>query len=89
MPMKLAAIENRAFGFFFIVNFDQSVHAQPMRGGFELANFPIFENRNDQQNAVGARQTRFGDLDFIENEILAQRRFLRHAARGVKSSSAP
>ena len=44
-------------------------------GGFELAHLPILENCHDQQNAVGARQARLGDLDLIQHKIFADNRF--------------
>lgn len=78
---EVRAVEERAFQFGFIVNFHQNVHSKPLGRAFELPDFPIFERTHNQQNAIGARQSRFDDLDFIDDEILAQTRFPRYLAR--------
>jgi hypothetical protein len=67
-----AAIEEGAFDIVFVVDFDQSIHAEAFGGGFELADFPVFQDRNDEQDAVSARESSFGDLDFVDDEIFAQ-----------------
>src|SRR5699024_9106655 len=60
--------------FGFVVYFGQHVHAQVEGRVGQTLQGVVIERRGNQQNAVGAQRPRFGDLDRVDNEILAQHR---------------
>ena len=69
------------------MDFHQRVELQFGGTGGEFRHFHVGQRRRDQQDAIGAGQTRLGDLPGVDHEILAQQRKVSGAAR--KSSRLP
>src|SRR5580704_2390809 len=71
----------RAIELFFVVHFDERIHAEGGSGRFQLGCADIVDRGHDDQDAIGAVSARFGDLIRIVHEILAQHR-QRHVGAG-------
>src|SRR4029077_18209574 len=65
-----------------VMHLDQYVHAVGERGVLERAPLDVAHRRHDDQDAIGAPGTRFGDLIGLVHEILAQYGKRRGRARG-------
>ena len=61
-----------AFGFGFIVQFQQNRHAQIVRHLFQMAQFCIVQRGGNQQNRICPPGARLIDLVFVQHEIFAQ-----------------
>src|SRR6185437_1801600 len=57
-----------------VVHLDQHVHAIVERARLERCKTGVFEGGDDQQDGVCAQSARLGDLIFVDDELLAQRR---------------
>ena len=57
-----------------VVNFDERGHFDFARQRRKRTQFALFQHRDNQQDAVGARRARFINLVRMENKILAQQR---------------
>ena len=71
----------RALEFGLVVDLDQHVEAEVVRGLVERARRLVVDRRHDDEDAVGAPGARLQHLIGIEEEILAQDRQRRRRAR--------
>ena len=73
----------RAVEFGFVVNFDKGVQAGFAGHGKEEFQFLIAEDRDDEEDGIGAVFDRFENLERIDNEILAQNGEMNGVADGA------
>ena len=66
-----------------VVGLDQRVEARGPRGREQRRERRVGERRDDEQDRVGARRSRLGDLVAVDDEVLAQDRQLAGRARGA------
>src|SRR5215831_15657712 len=64
----------------FVVDFQQDVHAERLRGLFEVLCRAVVDRRHNDQDAISLPRPRFGHLINVVHEILAQDRKLGRSA---------
>ena len=64
----------RAMQFFFAVDFDECIELKTCGRAQKANKVGLLQRRDDQQDRICTVNHRLGNLDFIENEILAQQR---------------
>src|SRR5215813_1394287 len=73
-PDEARAKLERAVELALVMDFEQDIHAIGHGGRFEVLSHPIVHRRHDDQDAVGAPGSCFGDLVDLVHEVLAQDR---------------
>ena len=64
-----------------IVDLDQRVHAAIDRRRLDLRHLPVVERGDDDQDSIGPDRARFGDLPWIDHEVLAKNRKVTRTPR--------
>src|SRR6516225_437854 len=72
----------RAFELVFVVDLQQDVHAERLRGALEILCRAVIERRHDDQDAISPPRPRLSYLIDVVHEILAQDRKLGRGASG-------
>ena len=66
------------------MDFDQHVHAELVRAGFEFSQLCVADGSHDQQDAIGTPGPCFEDLIGVEQEVLSQDRQCAGRARSLE-----
>ena len=71
------------------MHLDQNIHAVIMGAGLQLGSARIIKRGHDQEDAVSAEGSGFGNLCYIDDEILAQNWQPDSGARGHQKFRCP